>query len=618
MAGAYPYLSSPFAVPPHLRAVIGAGLEHSDSILLSPGETFAYSSTPLRWWVLAVFSLLGFMQSFIWLTYSPITNKTEDYYGISEGAVDLTLNWGPIIALPVTPLVMQWASNSAGVRRLVFVSVWLELLACALRLIPEFGGRGSALHAHALWFIHPAHILNAAAGPMIQASITKISCLWFPAAERTSATAVLIVSANVGSAAGFLIAPAMVTEAGDMPKLLLLQAGLTVLIFLAVFPLWPRLFFPARPDFFPSRAAAEMEMGVTEGQGGGQGGQTQAGDAAGGGALHESLLDGTDGELLARSAAVVANPRDAPNASLWNGSKFAFSNRSFVLLALSNGLLSGVFNGWTGVLSTVMPSDDFSDSTCGWLSFTATMAGCVAGVAVGPLTERVPSLRRKLKALVLAFTLFAALCAGVFMLLTPSVFSSRALLSHMAGGKQGELALMFVAIALFGACIGASAPLTFELSVELTFPAWESISGGTLSFLINVGSLVFLAVAPALSGAWMTALMTLSVILCAAMLLPVREKYWRMDHEEGRNGSNSGGDDDGAINGPVYIDGLSSRASVFTNGGGGSDGSRSVSQQRRGGGLAAHEADLHEEFARIMHQVDDGMAAPSASPPILA
>jgi len=642
-----------FAVPAHLLrtpqslasleadtagGVGSPGFGPSDSMLSPRGDLFdsyTYATTPLRWWVLGTFCWLSFMQSFIWVSYSPITKKTQEYYSCSEAQVDLVLNWGPIISLPSLPFVMKMGSSARGLRRLVFGTAWLVMLACLIKLIPEIGGghgSGSTLFKHALPFIHLAHILNAAAGTVLMATVTKLSCLWFPAEERTISTSLLVIACQTGGAGGYLLAPALVKQATDMPVYLYTQAGMMALGFLAVFPLHPRLFFPERPKQFPSRAAAEMEM-----EGGGP-------VVPGLGAALNDAADATPGAPMLMAA---------PGPTLWSETKVALRNRSFVLLALSSGIVSGVFQCWAGVLSTVMPADQFSDTTCGWLSFAATVAGVVAGIVVGPLA-RTPFLRRRLKLLIVLFTLGAAVMSGVFLLLTPSIFSHSALIP-----PRGGVATMFVAIALLGAMVGFSIPLCFELSVELLYPCWESISGGVLTFLNNAGALIFLAVAPNISGPQMTALLVGALTAAALMLFPIAERYVRMDHEadSGLLDAAMMGptdtplaraegfflvDDMHGINGPApgesatratkaYRRAFNSRGQSLSSSVGG-DLSRSVSQQRRGyvppgasvpgdSGcdpspsqlLAAQEAVLVQEFAAVARTVDAGML-PSASP----
>jgi FLVCR family MFS transporter len=467
---------------------LAAHLAHSDSIILSRGETFVYAVTPVRWWVLSVFCWLSFMQSFIWITYSPITTKAESYYQISKGQVDLLLNWGPIMNIPLLPFVASLASTSRGIQQLIYATAWLELLAVILHLIPEMNGADSSLHEYAIYFLHAAHILNAIAGPIMEATITKISALWFAPEERTTATALLCISNQVGSVAGFILGPAFVSDPTQMKYYLLCQFVMTFIGFIAVFPIFPRFYFPDRPEFFPSRAANEME---------------QAGKPS---------ID-SQGNVI-------------PPISLWNGLKDAWSNRDFVLVAVSSGLLVGIYSIWTSVLSTVLPSD--SDNTCGWLSTAATLAGGAAGIIIGPIARQ-RQLRRRLKAMIIFCSVISVIFAAAFLLLTPSLFDSTALI------PGSSTILMFVFISLSGAFVGATAPLSFELSVELTYPRWESISAGSITFINNVIALIFLGVAPLISGKAMTAFMFFVSILATLMLFPVRELYGRMDAEAAAN-----------------------------------------------------------------------------------
>ncbi len=72
--------------------------------LLGNGGFRAY---PSRFYILGTYSMLTFFQStlsthahhahpagLIWLTYSPIADEAEAYYGISEATTELLLNWG--------------------------------------------------------------------------------------------------------------------------------------------------------------------------------------------------------------------------------------------------------------------------------------------------------------------------------------------------------------------------------------------------------------------------------------------------------------------------------------------------------------------------------------------
>ena len=62
---------------------------------------------------------------------------------------------------------------------------------------------------------------------------------------------------------------------------------------------------------------------------------------------------------MALATTAAASPTGAAAAeqpiSFLRGVSWSLRNRSFVLLALSSGLLQGVSNCWLGILSTVLP-----------------------------------------------------------------------------------------------------------------------------------------------------------------------------------------------------------------------------------------------------------------------
>lgn len=67
--------------------------------------------------------------------------------------------------------------------------------------------------------------------------------------------------------------------------------------------------------------------------------------------------------------------------------KKACSNRNFVLLALSGGVLTGVFNTWSGSLADIL-GDELGEDLSQWLGFVANTANFTGMMMIGPLTER--------------------------------------------------------------------------------------------------------------------------------------------------------------------------------------------------------------------------------------
>lgn len=274
-----------------------------------------YRRDPRRFYVLLIFAHLAFNQCLIWLTFSPIARCAQTFYGIDESTVDLLLNWGPIVFLPCLPLSYILLNKTNGLKISVRLLAAIDLLAAAIRMIPlifvKFGDENFGRIS--LIFLHIGQILNAACGPLVMAPVSQLSCLWFAPEERTRATTFAIFANNFGSTIGFLISPLIVSTAESIPKLLCVHLGLAVSAFLLTF-----LFFPSRPRSPPSAAA-------------------------------ELLLEDNR-----RSISTIQSDLNK-----------CFTNRSFILITLSGGLLSGAFASWTSLFDIILKEEQFSEQEAG-------------------------------------------------------------------------------------------------------------------------------------------------------------------------------------------------------------------------------------------------------------
>jgi len=451
----------------------------------------AYRVYKRRWWVLFVFCLLALGQSMVWISFSPITKMTMAYYNCSETQVDLLLSWGTVWYLAAAPFAAKWGNTPQGLRRMMLAAAWLIAAATVLRLVPEVIDK-ERMHPHALWFLHVAQILNAAACPPISVTVTKLSNVWFGERERTPVTALAVVMNNAGSAIGFFIGPYMVTRAGDLPNLLYLHAAFGVATLVAALA-----YLPAVPPTHPSPAAADMYR--------------------------------------------------RPPPPFLPALRQAVKQPHFMLLALCVGASAGTLNVFLGILSTILPDNRFSSRRVGWYSCAATVSNILGGLVTAILAQT-DKWRARLKRIIVALSFAALVCAFWFALSLPSVLyhgpdehtgpdpddggsdESLSFVSH-AGLIPSTPLTLGLSLTLLGWCVGAAYPLAFELSVEMTFPLSESVSAGVISTFQNVVGIVFLLVAPAMSGAAMNATLVL-VLLGAAVLMPcVREEYARQKHE---------------------------------------------------------------------------------------
>jgi FLVCR family MFS transporter len=282
--------------------------------------TPVYISYPQRFYVLGIFSFLGFNQCMIWLTFSPIARTAKIYYTISEATVDLLLNWGPIIFIPCLPLTYILMNKHHGLRRCIVLLAIADFIATFVRVLPIVITSPSSPHftSISLPFLHFGQILNAACGPLVMVPVSQLSCLWFPPNERTRATTFAVILQGLGCAFGFVISPYTVSLPDDVPRLLYVHLGLTFLPCVLTL-----LYFPHEPPSAPS-AAAELLM------------------------LH-------------------------PNNTQNNGSGRKFmkdigqclTTPSFVLVTISAGLVAGTFGPWTGLFDLILEPENYTELQAG-------------------------------------------------------------------------------------------------------------------------------------------------------------------------------------------------------------------------------------------------------------
>lgn len=290
----------------------------STTILVEPklGEYTLYRR---RFYVLGIFSLLAFNQCAFWLTFSPVSPSTQTFYGISSNTVDLFLNWGPIIFIPCLPLAYLLMNRKNGLRHTVIILAIACFVATLLRAIPSIvmSPSNTRFRSVSLPFLHIGQIINAACGPLVMAPVSQLSCLWFAPNERTRATTFAIMANVFGATASYLINPAIVYRPSNLPYLLYFHLGLaTAGCILAL------IYFPAQPPTAPSAAA----------------------------------------QLLMQGAGSTSN---RSWKAFFKDLRQCMSNPSFVLLSTAGGVMGGTFATWTGLFSTILAPEHYSEQQAG-------------------------------------------------------------------------------------------------------------------------------------------------------------------------------------------------------------------------------------------------------------
>ena len=474
----------------------------------APSEYVLYRA---RFLILFTFSLLSFNQSLFWLTFSPISDSAMAYYNIDTPTVNLLLNWGPIIYLPLQFVTFYISSARGGLRKIVLCSSTLCLVAMILRLVPNWlwSPDSDNFRTNAIWFLHAAQILNAAAGPFVMSTVSQCSCLWFGVNERAKATSVAIFSNNLGAALGFLQIPAQVPRPDAMPSILYTHAAMAIAASVLTLA-----YFPAHPPTPPSRAA-ELLMTPTP-------------DAEDG-----TTVDESGGAVVTSLGADFVRGMGNVLREFW----LCARNVNCVLLALVGGGLFGVYNGWSALFNNILASlicgagqssCDGSAVTAGWFGFASTVAAVVGGFVMGVAADH-PRFSRHMKLLLLTSCALTFSAFTWFILSVPSPLSPVPFLAS-------NIVSLGVAITACGFTLGLQNPLTYEMGAEVSYPVPEQYSAGFITLFNNALCIVFIFAQPYFSDGLMNMTMWATVVVGGVLVMWIRESYLRRDADERKGG----------------------------------------------------------------------------------
>jgi len=196
------------------------------------------------------------------------------------------------------------------------------------------GEKGVAGSSAVISLIDLAQFLNAMAGAWTMSLPAKLSAVWFPEKERSTATAIAVVSNSLGAACGYL-GPYFPSISSYLAVQLALSSSLLVCFL---------IHFPYKPMQAPSATS------------------------------------GDETEPMA----------------LWSAVKDISSNVPAMIIAIFGGLAQGIYNGWSPSLDSIIAGDEYGDKEValfGLIYLLSYMVGCIT---IGPIVDRF-DLRRKQK-----------------------------------------------------------------------------------------------------------------------------------------------------------------------------------------------------------------------------
>lgn len=164
------------------------------------------------------------------------------------------------------------------------------------------------------------------------------------------------------------------------------------------------------------------------------------------------------------------------------------NNPNLILLVIIGGIAAGVNSGWGGLLSQVLEKSGKTQKFIGYSGFGTAITSTFGGIVIGVIADKY--FPRHKKGLLISMFVFSAITFSVFTLMMPSPFSQS---EHIIASDNVSICVLLIVAALFQ---GATDPLFYEITAEVTYPLPEGISAGLIVLIYNASTLIMLLVAP--------------------------------------------------------------------------------------------------------------------------
>ncbi|CAZ86172.1 unnamed protein product [Tuber melanosporum] len=229
----------------------GVGGEEQQRIIPNGGAV-EYRVYKERWFGLAGLMLMNIVISWGWLTYAPVSDKTQIWFGLDS---QTPVNWLSTVIFFTYGLcgllvAVLYTLNRHGVKPALMASSFLVLAGNWIRYVctqrKSFGG------------VMFGQILIGFAQPFVLSAATHYSDLWFTSRGRTSATALTSFANPFGAALGQLINPMLATSPEKIPDMTFWVA---IIATVASLPWW---FVKSRPPTPPCASAVGQKLGFKE------------------------------------------------------------------------------------------------------------------------------------------------------------------------------------------------------------------------------------------------------------------------------------------------------------------------------------------------------------------
>ena len=156
--------------------------------------------------------LLNIIASWDWLSFSPVSKASAEYFSTSETAINW-LSTSFLFSFCLTSPFTIYVLDRAGPKGATIVASCFVLVGNWVRYGGTRGGNFGAVIF--------GHMLIGLAQPFVLSAPTRYSEIWFSEKGRVSATAVASLANPFGGALAQLINPLWATKQSDIPNMIL-------------------------------------------------------------------------------------------------------------------------------------------------------------------------------------------------------------------------------------------------------------------------------------------------------------------------------------------------------------------------------------------------------------
>jgi len=416
---------------------------------------------PKRWLMLALFCPISLTNACAWITFTPISRQTAQFYSIGE-------QWVIMLALVYMIVyigcvwVGAWTIEKKGLRFGVVMGGTLNLVGSLLRV----GGASP----NGFWLTLIGQIVLGSGQVFISEAPPKLSANWFSRDQRSVSTAIGLMSNLLGIGLGFFISPFVVHRKQELPILLYLEAALC-----GAASLLAILFFRGEP---PPNEQTEKQPNRS----------------------HEHDLEPKDQTVdkptqiwqtvsyqHGESLAELAQERDEEESekmnqrtvtvpwwtrSYWHNIRQLLGNRDFVILMLSFGIAVGGFYTIVVLFQQLVLLPSREVGVLGMLFMSSGIAGSIVAGVILDSTHR--------------YGLFTKVGFGGLLV-------SYIWLIFSGAGSRNFIMKSFPASCL-GFFMTAIFTLSLEAAVECTIPIPEGTTAGLLMLCAHCFGVIFISV----------------------------------------------------------------------------------------------------------------------------